>query len=52
MQAQYEKLRREYLDEYRPIGAIENTLFDMLVFAAWQLYKIRDLEMFSELDLV
>ena len=51
MRHQYEKLRRQYLDDYRPTGAIENTLFDMLVFAAWQLYKIRDLEMFTDLDL-
>jgi len=34
-----------------PAGAIENTLFDMLVFAAWQLYKIRDMELFTDLDL-
>ena len=51
MRQQYENLRRDYQSEYKPTGAIENTLFDMLVFAAWQLYKIRDLEMFSELDL-
>ena len=51
MRQQYEKLRSQYQDDYRPAGAIENTLFDMLVFAAWQLYKIRDLEMFDEIDL-
>ncbi len=48
---QYDTLRRQYLDDYRPSGAIENTLFDMLVFAAWQLYKIRDMELFTDLDL-
>jgi len=51
LRQQYEKLRRQYLDDYRPAGAIENTLFDMLVFAAWQLYKIRDMEIFIDLDL-
>ena len=48
---QYDKLRRQYLDQYRPTGAIENTLFDMLVFAAWQLYKIREMDTFAEIDL-
>ncbi len=51
LRAAYETLRRQYLDEYRPTGAIENTLFDMLVFAAWQLYKIREMDMFTEIDL-
>ncbi len=47
----YEKLRKQYIDEYRPTGAIESTLLDMVIFAAWQLYKIRDMELFEEIDL-
>jgi hypothetical protein len=48
---QYETLRRDYQNQYKPVGAIENTLFDMLVFAAWQLYKVREMELFADIDL-
>ncbi len=51
MKAQYESMRRRYLNEFKPEGAIENTLMDLVILAAWQLYKIRALEMFSEIDL-
>ncbi len=51
MRHQYEKLRREYLNDYHPTGAIENTLFDMLLFAAWQLYKVREMELFTNIDI-
>ena len=51
LRSAYEKLRKQYLDEYRPSGAIESTLLDMVIFAAWQLYKIREMELFSDLDL-
>lgn len=47
----YAKLRQQYFDEYKPSGAIENTLLDMVVLSAWQLYKIRELELYSEIDL-
>jgi hypothetical protein len=48
---QYESLRQQYLDEFQPHGAIENTLIDMVILAAWQLYKIRAMETFAEIDL-
>jgi len=51
LRAAYEKLRKQYIDEYRPTGAIESTLLDLVIFAAWQLYKIRDMELFADLDL-
>ena len=51
LRAAYEKLRKQYIDEYKPAGAIESTLLDMVIFAAWQLYKIRDMELFEEIDL-
>ena len=51
LRAEYEKLRRQYLDEYHPTGAIESTLLDMVVFAAWQLYKIREMELWQDIDL-
>ena len=51
LRAEYEKLRKQYLDEYRPTGAIESTLVDMVIFAAWQLYKIREMELFTDIDL-
>jgi hypothetical protein len=51
LKAQYEALRRQYLDDFRPEGAIENTLMDLVVLAAWQLYKIRQMEMFARVDL-
>jgi hypothetical protein len=49
--AQYEALRAEYLNEYKPQGATENTLLDMVMLAVWQLYKVSELELFNELDL-
>ncbi len=51
LRAAYDALRKQYLDEYRPSGAIESTLLDMVIFAAWQLYKIREMELFAEIDL-
>jgi hypothetical protein len=51
LRQQYENLRRDYQNQYKPQGAIENTLFDLLVFAAWQLYKIREMEIYAEVDL-
>ena len=51
LRAEYEALRQQYLDEYKPTGAIESTLLDMVVFAAWQLYKIREMELFTDIDL-
>jgi hypothetical protein len=47
----YEKLRRQYLDDYKPTGAIESTLLDMVIFAAWQLYKVREMELFTDIDI-
>jgi hypothetical protein len=51
MRRQYETLRRDYQTEYKPQGAIENTLFDMLIFAAWQLYKVREMALWTAIDL-
>lgn len=51
LKAQYESMRRQYMEEFRPEGAIENTLMDLVILAAWQLYKIRALETFAEIDL-
>ncbi len=51
LRAAYEALRKQYLDEFRPSGAIESTLLDMVIVAAWQLYKIREMELFAEIDL-
>ena len=51
LRAAYEALRQQYLDEYKPTGAIESTLLDMVIFAAWQLYKIREMELFTDIDL-
>ncbi len=51
LRQQYENLRRDYQNQYRPQGAIENTIFDLIVFAAWQLYKIREMEIYAEIDL-
>jgi len=51
LRAEYEKLRQQYLDEYKPSGAIESTLVDMVIFAAWQLYKIREMELWTDIDL-
>ncbi len=48
---QYENLRRDYQNQYKPQGAIENTLFDLVLFAAWQLYKVREMELYAEIDL-
>jgi hypothetical protein len=48
---QYETLRRDYQNQYKPQGAIENTLFDLVVFAAWQLYKVREMALYAEIDL-
>ncbi|HNY40833.1 MAG TPA: hypothetical protein PKJ41_10575 [Bryobacteraceae bacterium] len=51
LRAEYEKLRQQYLDEYHPTGAIESTLVDLVIFAAWQLYKIREMEIWTDVDL-
>jgi hypothetical protein len=51
LRQQYETLRRDYQSEYKPVGAIESTLLDMLIFAAWQLYKVREMELYADIDL-
>ncbi len=51
LRAAYDALREQYRDEFRPSGAIQSPLLDMVIFAAWQLYKIREMELFSDLDL-
>jgi len=51
MRRTYEKLRAQYLDEYRPSGATESTLLDMVILAAWQLYRIREMELFAPIEL-
>ena len=51
LRQQYETLRRDYQSEYKPVGAVESTLLDMLIFAAWQLYKVREMELFADIDL-
>ena len=51
LQAAYEKLRQQYLHDYKPTGAIESTLLDMVIFAAWQLYKVREMELFTDIDI-
>jgi hypothetical protein len=43
-------MRKKYLDEYRPSGATENTLLDLVIQAAWQLYRIREMELFSPIE--
>ncbi len=51
LKAAYETLRQQYLQDYHPTGAIESTLLDMIIFAAWQLYKVREMELYAEIDL-
>ena len=51
LRAAYEKLRQQYLHDYHPTGAIESTLLDMVIFAAWQLYKVREMELFTDIDM-
>ena len=51
MRKNYEKLRAQYLDEYRPSGPTESTLLDMVILAAWQLYRIREMELFAPIEL-
>ncbi len=51
LRAAYETLRNQYLDDYKPAGAIESTLLDLVIFAAWQLYKVREMELFTGIDL-
>ena len=51
LRQQYESLRRDYQNQYKPTGAIENTLFDLVVFAAWQLYKVREMALYADIDL-
>jgi hypothetical protein len=50
LKAQHERLRAQHVEEFRPEAATENTLLDMVVLAAWQLYRIREMEAFSGLD--
>jgi hypothetical protein len=47
---EYEKLRRAYLEEYRPQGPTESTLLDVVIHAAWQLYRIREKEARSPIE--
>ena len=51
LKSAYETLRQQYLQDYHPTGAIESTLLDMIIFAAWQLYKVREMELFTGIDL-
>ena len=51
MRRTYDKFRAQYLDEYRPSGATESTLLDMVIQAAWQLYRIREMELFAPIEL-
>ena len=51
LKAAYETLRQQYLQDYHPTGAIESTLLDLVIFAAWQLYKVREMELFTDIDL-
>ena len=51
LRAAYEQLRQQFLDDYHPTGAIESTLLDLVIFAVWQLYKIREMELFTDIDL-
>ncbi len=51
LRAAYEQLRQQFLDDYHPAGAIESTLLDLVIFAVWQLYKIREMELFTDIDL-
>jgi hypothetical protein len=51
MRKNYEKLRAQYLAEYRPAGPTESTLLDMVILAAWQLYRIREMELFAPIEL-
>ena len=51
LRAAYERLRQQYLHDYHPTGAIESTLLDMVIFAAWQLYKVREMELFTDIDM-
>jgi hypothetical protein len=50
LRATYNAMRKKYLDEYRPSGATENTLLDLVIQAAWQLYRIREMELFSPIE--
>jgi len=47
----YAEFRQQYLDEYRPAGPTENTLVDCMIYAAWQIYRCRDLELHEPIDL-
>ena len=47
----YAEFRQQYLDEYRPVGPTENTLVDCMIYAAWQIYRCRDLELHEPIDL-
>ena len=51
MRKKYEKLRASYLAEYKPSGPTETTLTDLVILAAWQLYRIREMELFAPIEL-
>ena len=51
LKAQYDTLHAGYVKEFKPVGAIENSLLDMIVLSVWQLYKVSQMELFSELSL-
>ncbi len=40
----FDDFLRQYEEEFRPQGMLEQTLFDLLVHAAWNLRRIRALE--------
>jgi len=51
LQSQFDALKAGYLNEYKPQGPTENTLLDLVVLSVWQLYKVAEMELFTELDL-
>jgi hypothetical protein len=51
MRQAYEKLRTEFLAQYRPDGPTESAILDLVILAAWQLSRIHEIEIFAPLNL-
>ncbi|MBE0660425.1 MAG: hypothetical protein IH602_22210 [Bryobacteraceae bacterium] len=51
MRQAYEKLRAEFLAQYRPEGPTESAILDLVILATWQLRRIHELEIFAPLSL-
>jgi hypothetical protein len=51
MRQAFEIPSAQYNDEYQLQGATENILIDMVILAAWQLYRIREMELFAPVEL-